>query len=202
MTDPSAAALVAALERHLVAAFGPVGARAAVTFLGTDELQVLRFGPDDAGVRRYVTVGASTAPMADPAALHPDPVAGPRVELVLALRGSVDEVLRPLAALARTPVVEGLRLTPGMTIDLGGPLWDGADVSTVLLDSDAGLADLPLAAPADPIRFLAVLPLLPEEVAARRRHGTADLRASWQRHGTDLTDPRRRFRADASLTAG
>jgi hypothetical protein len=41
---------------------------ASVTFLGTERIEVLRFGPDlaDDGVYHYVTLGCSRHPMFDP----------------------------------------------------------------------------------------------------------------------------------------
>lgn len=131
-----------AVEAHLVTALGEPGSRGSVTFLGTDRVDVLRFGPepDERGaVFRYVTVGLARSPMRDPAAPAPDPHAGPRAELVLTLRGQYDDVLRPLATLAAAPAVEGVVLTAGASVELGAPLWPGAPFSAVLLGEPSGL---------------------------------------------------------------
>src|SRR4051812_19654513 len=134
---------------------------ASVTFLGTEPLQVLRFGPDDAGVVRYATVGVSRRPMHPPTAAVADPLRGPRSELVLSLRPGRDQVLRSLAVLAASPDVEGVVLTAGVTLDLQTPLWPAAAVSAVLLGEPGGLVpDLDLAlADVEPVRFHPVLPM-------------------------------------------
>ncbi|MGC0420591.1 suppressor of fused domain protein [Embleya sp. AB8] len=181
------------VEAHLTATFGDPTGRAGVTFVGTDRIEVLRFGPDADGVVRYATLGMSRAPMADPAALLADPIAGPRGELVLSVRGGHDSVLRPLAVLASTPQVEGLVIAPGASLDLGGPLWEGGAFHAVLVAEPGGLlADLPLPAPADPVRFFPLLPMTPAEAAWKRAQGAEALQEKWLKHGTDLRDPNRR----------
>lgn len=185
-------AVLAAVEARLSGVFGEPDARAAVTFLGADRIEVLRFhGPE--GLVRYATLGMSAAPMADPADLVADPVAGPRAELVFTVRGGQDEVLRPLATLAASPQVEGLVVAPGASLDLGAPLWAGAPFTSFLVAEPGGLVeDLELPDPADPVRFLPLLPMTPNEAAHKRVHGAADLQERWLRHGTDLRDPSRR----------
>src|SRR5262245_12038768 len=88
----------ATVARHHVDAVGPVSGRAAVTFLGAEPIDVLRFGPHPDGYFRYATVGMSAEPMGDPAAAVRDP-AGPRAELLLSLRAPRDSVARRLAVL-------------------------------------------------------------------------------------------------------
>jgi hypothetical protein len=184
---------VPAVEAHLTSAFGEPAARAAVTFVGTDRMEVLRFGPDETGIVRYATLGMSRAPMTDPAAALADPVRGPRAELVLSVSGSHDSVLRPLAVFAASPQVEGLVVAPGASLDVGGPLWDGAAFTAVLVAEPGGLvADLPLPEPAEPVRFLPLLPMTAAETAWKRVHGAEALRERWLRHGTDLRDPNRK----------
>ncbi|ONH33844.1 suppressor of fused domain protein [Pseudofrankia asymbiotica] len=135
----------AAVERHLVAAFGPVGGRAGVTFLGAEPIDVLRFGPRPDGFFRYATVGMSAEPMSDPAAAVRDP-AGPRAELVLSLRVPRDSVARQLALLAAIPSIEGVPVIAGAGLDLGEPLWDEAPFHGVLVGEPGGLVpDLLLA---------------------------------------------------------
>lgn len=120
---------------------------ASVTFLGTEPLEVLRFGPDAAGVVRYATVGVSRRAMHPPTATVADPLRGPRAELVLSLRPGRDDVLRALAVLAATPDVEGIVLAAGVTLDLQAPLWTGARAGAVLLGEPGGLVpDLDLVA--------------------------------------------------------
>ncbi|MFE7188571.1 suppressor of fused domain protein [Kitasatospora sp. NPDC057541] len=190
---PSRTAVLAAVEARLLTVFGEPNGRAAVTFLGADRIEVLRFGPDAEGLVRYATLGMSAAPMADPTATVVDQVRGPRAELVLTIRGGRDGVLRALATFAATPQVEGLVVAPGGSLDLGAPLWDGAPFTSVLAAEPGGLVeDLELDGPADPVRFLPVLPMTPNEAGWKRVHGAAALQERWLQHGTDLRDPERR----------
>ena len=176
---------------------GPV-VSASVTFLGTEPLEVLRFGPDDAGVVRYATVGVSRRPMHPPTATVADPLRGPRSELLLSLRPGRDEVLRSLAVLAASPDVEGIVLSAGATLDLQTPLWPGAGVSAVLLGEPGGLVpDLDLALElglddVQPVRFHPVLPMTGGEAALSRAKGAGLVQQLWLDAGTDLRDPDRR----------
>ncbi|GHG35004.1 MULTISPECIES: suppressor of fused domain protein [Streptomyces] len=187
--------VLALVEARLRTALGEPDARAAVTFLGTDRIEVLRFVDAEAGLVRYATLGMSAAPMADPTAALADPVKGPRAELVLTVRlgrADTDKVLRPLAVLAATPQVEGVIVAPGASLDLGGPLWPGAGFSSVLVAGSGGLVeDLELDEPMDPVRFLPLLPMTPNEAAWKRVHGAQALEERWLAKGTDLRDPLR-----------
>ncbi|MFH9661933.1 suppressor of fused domain protein [Streptomyces sp. NPDC017248] len=179
------------VEARLTSALGEPDARAAVTFLGTDRIEVLRFQEGD--VVRYATLGMSGQPMTDPTATLADPVKGPRAELVLSVRAGradTDKLLRPLAVLAASPQVEGLVVTPGASLDVGGPLWPGAPFTAVLVGEPGGLVeDLELDDPMDPVRFLPLLPMTPNEAAWKRVHGAQALQERWLAHGTDLRDP-------------
>ncbi|MGJ5753529.1 suppressor of fused protein SUFU [Streptomyces puniciscabiei] len=182
------------VEARLTTALGEPDARAAVTFLGTDRIEVLRFQEGD--VLRYATLGMSAHPMTDPAAMLADPVKGPRAELVLSVRAGLadtDKVLRPLAVLAASPQVEGLIVTPGASLDVGDPLWPGAPFTSVLVGEPGGLVeDLELDDPMEPVRFLPLLPMTPNEAAWKRVHGAQALQERWLANGTDLRDPARR----------
>lgn len=185
--------VLALVEARLRTALGEPDARAAVTFLGTDRMEVLRFVDGD--VIRYATLGMSDRPMADPTAVLADPVKGPRAELVLSVRAGLadtDKVLRPLAVLAASPQVEGVIVAPGASLDLGEPLWPGAPFSSVLVAESGGLVeDLELDDPMDPVRFLPLLPMTPNEAAWKRVKGAQELQERWLTHGTDLRDPQR-----------
>lgn len=187
------------VEARLRTALGEPDARAAVTFLGADPIEVLRFREDD--IVRYATLGMSAQPMGDPTAMVADPVKGPRAELVLSVRAGLadtDKALRPLAVLAASPQVEGVIVTPGASLDVGGPLWPSAPFSSVLVAEPGGLVeDLDLDEPLDPVRFLPLLPMTPNEAAWKRVHGAQALQERWLTHGTDLRDP---SRASVSLT--
>lgn len=114
------AEVLSSVEARLRSALGEPEARAAMTFVGTDRIEVLRFldpgqtsdsGEGEGAVVRYATLGMSARPMADPTVVVPDPDRGPRAELVLSVRAGLadtDKVLRPLAVLAASPQVEGL----------------------------------------------------------------------------------------------
>lgn len=189
--------LLAAVEAHLVATWKPPEARAAVTFVGAAPVEILRFGPGADGVVHYATLGMSVHPMTDPADLAPDPVHGPRAELFLSIRqggtsAALDTVARRLAVLAMTPFIEGVVIRPGVSLDLTEPLWDGAAFTAVLVGDSGEMADLELPPPADPVRFLPVLPMTPTEAAWKRVHGAEALQQTWQDHNTDLRDPDRR----------
>ncbi|MEW1829178.1 suppressor of fused domain protein [Streptomyces sp. NPDC088196] len=190
--------VLALVEARLRTALGEPDARAAVTFLGTDRVEVLRFQDDnqDGTVVRYATLGMSAQPMSDPTSMLADPVAGPRAELVLSVRSGLadtDKVLRPLAVLAASPQVEGVIVAPGASLDVGEPLWPGAPFTSVLVAEPGGLVeDLELDAPLDPVRFLPLLPMTPNEAAWKRVHGAQALQERWLTNGTDLRDPSRK----------
>ncbi|MFD3324236.1 suppressor of fused domain protein [Streptomyces sp. NPDC058701] len=187
------AEILALVEARLRSAFGEPDARAAVTFLGTDRIEVLRFAEGD--LVRYATLGMSAHPMTDPTAVVADPVRGPRAELVLTVRGGLaptDKLLRPLAVLGASPQVEGLVVAPGASLDVGEPLWEGAPFSSVLVAEPGGLVeDLELDEPMDPVHFLPLLPMTPNEAAWKRVHGATALQERWLARGTDLRDPLR-----------
>jgi hypothetical protein len=179
------------VEAHLLSVLGQDSGRAGVSFLGAERIDVLRFGPDPDGLVRYATLGMSRAPMGDPGALVvlED---GPRAELLLSVRDLQDSVLRRLAVLAASPSVEGVVLGPGAGLDLGEPLWDGAPFTAVLVGEPGGLVpDLELDADHEPVRFLPLLPMTPNEAAWKRVHGAQALEQRWLETGTDLRDPRR-----------
>ena len=187
--DPDGVLLL--VEAQLLSAFGQDSGRAGVSFLGTERIDVLRFGPDPDGLVRYATLGMSRHPMGDPGAAlvaaH-----GPRAELLLTVRDLHDSVLRRLAVLAASPAVEGVVVVPGAGLDVGEPLWDGAPFTAVLVAEPGGLVpDLVLEEGEEPVQFLPLLPMTPGEAAFKRVHGAGALQELWLRHGTDLRDPLR-----------
>ena len=190
------AEILALVEARLRTALGEPEARAAVTFLGTDRIEVLRFTDPDQKLVRYATLGMSASPMSDPTSALADPVKGPRTELVLTVRAGfadTDKALRPLAVLAASPQVEGVVVAPGASLDVGEPLWPGAPFTSVLVAEPGGLVeDLELDAPLDPVRFLPLLPMTRNEAAWKRVHGAAALQEKWLSAGVDLRDPLRR----------
>ncbi|MET9360484.1 suppressor of fused domain protein [Streptomyces sp. NPDC006632] len=186
--------VLALVEARLRTTLGEPDARAAVTFLGTDRIEVLRFVEGD--IVRYATLGMSAQPMADPTSALADPVKGPRAELILSVRAGLadtDKVLRALAVLAASPQVEGVVVAPGASLDTGDALWPGAPFTSVLVAEPGGLVeDLELDAPMDPVRFLPLLPMTTNEAAWKRVRGAQELQERWLNQGTDLRDPLRK----------
>jgi hypothetical protein len=188
---PSPDVLLVEVEAHLVSVLGHDSGRAGVSFLGTERIDVLRFGPDPHGLVRYATLGMSRTPMGDPG-LDVVLADGPRAELLLSVTGAQDTVLRRLAVLAASPAVEGVVIAPGAGLDLGEPLWDGARFTAVLVGQPGGLVpDLPVGEGLQPVRFLPLLPMTPNEAAWKRVHGAEALEQRWLEQGTDLRDPQR-----------
>jgi hypothetical protein len=164
---------------------------ASVTFLGAESIDVLRFGPTADGTNHHVSLGCSRHPMLDPTAMMMDAVAGPRAEVVVALRGPTPTgLVRSIAIVAATPAVEGLVLAPDALIDLETPLWEGAPFTAMLLGrSDIDDVDLP--APYDPVVVLTATPITPTEAAWVRLKGAEAMREAWRTDGVDVRDPRR-----------
>lgn len=174
---------LALVENHVAGALGAPAARASVTFLGADPVDVLRH--DSGDLVHYVTLGMSRAPLPDPSS---DVITldGPRAELVLTLRGPRDGVLRALAASAMSPFVEHAVVVPGASLDLGEPLWPGARFTALLVgEPGAPVADM------DDVRFFPVVPMTPNEAAFKRVRGAEALEERWMSSGTDPRDPDR-----------
>ncbi|HVE99207.1 MAG TPA: suppressor of fused domain protein [Mycobacteriales bacterium] len=166
-----------------------MSARAGVTFVGMEPIEVLRF-ESDGDVVRYVTLGMSRRPLPDPTSPVVETETGPRAELLISLRGRHDSVLRPLAVLAAAPSVEGTRPSAGSSFDLQGPLCEGATVSAVLVGEAGGLVpDLLLQH--GPVNVLPLLPMTSGEAEWKRAYGAAALEERWLAAGTDLRDPYR-----------
>lgn len=180
--------------RHFADVAEPDAAR--VTFLGVEPIEVLRFGPGPDRMVHYVSAGCSRHPMGDPGQLLADQVHGPRAEIVVSLRssGSDTGLARSLAAVAAAPVVEGVVLVPDALIDLGGPLWTGPSGPvpfTAVLLGDSDIAELTLAPPREPVRFLSAIPITATEAAWVRLKGAEAMREAWRSDGVDVFDPAR-----------
>lgn len=178
------------VERAFVEHFAHVPARASVSFVGVQPIEVLRFEPipDE---RVYISLGMSREAMTNAAdAVISD--SGPRAELMLHQRDPDDarvEVWRRLAVLAAGPAVEGIVYRSDMTVDLGEPLVPGS-VCTGVLVGEAPIA--PIRTELGPVQVFEVVPATPNEVAWCRVHGTAALRERWRRSDVDLLDLHRR----------
>jgi hypothetical protein len=182
----------ARLDEHFVAAgVGAEPVSASVTFLGTESIDVLRYGPDGDGVYYYVSLGCSRHPMVDPTDLMADPTIGPRAEVVVALRGPTPSGLaRSIAVVAAAPAVEGLVLGADALVDLETRLWEGAPFTAVLLGaSDIGDVELP--APLGPVWVLSATPITATEAAWVRLKGAEAMREAWRVDGVNVLDPLR-----------
>ncbi len=165
--------------------------QASVTFLGTERIDVLRFGPDEDGVSHYVSLGCSRHPMFEPTELVTDALHGPRAEAVVALRGQSQKgLVRSLAILAAAPAVEGLILEPDALIDFETPLWDSAPFTAFLLGR-SDIDDIALTAPLPPVAVLSATPITATEAAWVRLKGADAMREAWQQDGVDVLDPGR-----------
>lgn len=178
---------------HVTELVGSTPQRASVTFLGVEPIDVLRFAPATEGQDLvFVTVGCARHPMSDPGDLNPDPVRGPRAELVVRMRADrpLPGLHRRLATLAAAPSVEGLILAEDALLDIGEPLWDGAPFTALVTESDS-FDDCPLDAPAEPVQFLRAVPITANEAAWMRLKGVDALREAWAEAQIDVRDPAR-----------
>jgi hypothetical protein len=165
---------------------------ASVTFLGTERIDVLRFGPDGGGAYHYVSLGCSRHPMFDPTEMVTDALRGPRAEVVVALRGPSPKGLsRSVAILAAAPAVEGLMLEPDALVDLQSALWDSAPFTAFLLGR-SDIDDVLLPAPRPPVMVLSATPITGTEAAWVRLKGADAMREAWAQDGVDVLDPARR----------
>jgi hypothetical protein len=189
------------VRAHLRDHFAHVGITAepdaaSITFLGTEKIDVLRFGPDTReeheGVVHYVSLGCSRHPMFDPTEMVADALHGPRAEVTVALRGPYPRGLsRSIAIVAAAPAVEGLILEPDALIDLETPLWEGGSFTAFLL-SRSDIGDVELTPPLEPVRILSATPITATEAAWVRLKGADAMREAWAQDGVDVVDPRRR----------
>ncbi|MEO7260543.1 MAG: suppressor of fused domain protein [Jatrophihabitantaceae bacterium] len=174
---------------HLVEAayrqhFETAPARASVSFLGLDPIEVLRY-PD--GYRdHYLSLGMSRYPMADPGELMIAAESAPRAELLLSAAGRPELLWRKLAVLAAAPAVEGAVYQVGNRVDLGEPLCSGSRCTGGVLTA-AGLQPIAVPGLAD-VQVLRVLPATQTELAWARVHGSERLQQRWLTAGTDLVD--------------
>ena len=187
MATVSGAGVLAAIERALVERFGHQPQRAALSLVGVDPIEVLRFAPRP-DERVYVTLGMARHPMTG-AAESARGSAGPRAELLLWVRDPTDamsEVWKSLGLLAATPAVEGFVYRDGVTVELGRPLVRGSHCVGVLA---VAAPDLPAVdTEQGPVAILQALPATSAELAWCRVRGSVALRERWSTDGTDRLD--------------
>lgn len=174
------AVVEAAYREH----FEVLPARASVSFVGVEELEVLRYA--DGERRHYVSLGMSRYPMADPNDLVIDTGSAPRSELLITTAGQPDDLWRRLAVIAAAPAVEGAVYTAGTRIDLNEPLCAGSRCTGAVL-ADGPMKAIRVSGMAD-VKLLSLLPATASELAWARVHGSEALRQRWTEAGTDLSD--------------
>jgi hypothetical protein len=184
MTSPAVRAdVLAAVEAALSAQYGQHPARASVSFVGVDPIEVLRFrdGPAD---EVLVTLGMSGNVMtaAQESVLDGS---GPRAELLLSVHSGWGEAWRSLAVLAAAPAVEGLVYAPGATIDTATSLAPASRCTGGLIAEPAGPA---VPTGAGEVQLLPLHPATATELAWCRVHGADALRGRWAEQGVDLRD--------------
>ena len=178
-------AVEAAYRQH----FEVEAARASVSFLGVDPIEVLRFAGDiDRGVQvdHYVSLGMSRFGMADPSALVVDESTAPRAEVMLTATERPPDLWRKLAVLAAAPAVEGAVYAVGNRVDLGEPLCPGSRCTGVVLGR--GPMQPVVVEGSSSVEILQLLPATQTELAWARVHGSDALTGRWAAAGTDLAD--------------
>ncbi|MEO8889797.1 MAG: suppressor of fused domain protein, partial [Jatrophihabitantaceae bacterium] len=186
MDEPGGRDVLALVEAALQQHFGQVPARASVSFVGVDPIEILRFEPVP-GERAYLSLGMARHPMtaATETLQHSD---GPRAELMLHVRDPVDafaDVWRSLSVLAASPAVEGVVYAAGMTVDTGQPLAAGSRCTGGVLVASPVSA---IPTPAATVDVLQLVPATSNELAWCRVQGSAALRDRWAAQGRDLLD--------------
>lgn len=178
------AAITVAVEQRLREHFEVAPQRASVSFVGVPQLEVLRYGAEDAV--HYVTLGMSAFPLVEASESAIDPATAPRAELMLTTRDAPETIWKSLAVLAAAPAVEGAVYRVGGRVDLTEPLVAGTlCTGGVLVDSP--LEAVPVNGFAD-VEILTVLPATATELAWARVHGSEALLARWREAGTPLTE--------------
>ncbi|MDR1998572.1 MAG: suppressor of fused domain protein [Frankiaceae bacterium] len=182
-----------AVEAALIQRFGATPARASVSFVGLERLEVLRWR--SGAIAWLATLGASRHPMSAGDSMHVDPVRGPRAEILVRVRddgGASAALVRAMAVVAASPAVESMVLRPDATIDLGAALGPGSRCTGFLLGaSDAADVD-PGIPGVEPVSLLEAWPVTAHELAWARARGAAALRDQLVGEGVDIADLGRR----------
>jgi hypothetical protein len=179
--------LLPLVESHYERHFGSEPSRASVSFVGVEQIEVLRFVQGTVAV--YLTLGMSRQPMSLSSQPTIDPVLGPRAELVLVAlssRANLDVLWRKLAVLAAGPAVESVRYEPGSRVDLG-EAWEPSSRCTGGILAPSMLPPLMIAGNIQ-IQFLRVIPATAGELAYARIHGSDSVLALWQQQAAELVD--------------
>jgi hypothetical protein len=177
-------------------------ARASISFVGVESIEVLRYQESDdqepSGKTRlaasspesvatsYLTLGMSRHPMTESSATMVDASTAPRGELLLSVLGCPDDVWRRLAVLAAAPAVESAVYRVGMRVELGEP-WCAGSRCTGAVVAPGPLADIPVPG-LRPVTVFRLLPAVPVELAWARVQGSESLLERWRSAGTELRD--------------
>jgi hypothetical protein len=173
-------AVEAAYRQH----FEVAPARASVSFLGVEPIEILRYA--EGGIDHFLSLGMSRYPMADPAQAVIDSARSPRGELMLSAGTPPGELWKSLAILAAAPAVEGAVYAVGNRIDMGQPLVAGSRCTGGILQQSA-LQPVRVAGFSD-VLVLQVMPATANELAWARVHGSDALASRWKEAATELTD--------------
>jgi hypothetical protein len=140
------------------------------------------------GVCIYATLGASEALVGSP---------DRRCEFFIGLLPAVDDVVAALAEVALHGTGDGRVPKAGDTVTLAYPLWPSTTATTFLFSNgDENLP--PLQTDDTLVCFVKVVPIFPDELEFKKRHGTARLWEEFQRKQVPFWDP---GRSSALLTS-
>lgn len=176
--------ILATVESRYREHFEVEPARASVSFLGVDPIEILRF--DDHDRQHFASLGMARYPMADPQATIVDPSTAPRAELMVSVSHAADDLWRQLAVLAAAPAIEGAVYQVGNRVDLGQPLCAGSRCTGGVLQP-SGLQAIEVAGLAS-VQVLELIPATATELAWARVHGTDALVRRWRLAKTDTAD--------------
>ncbi len=179
--------VIATVESAYHQHFETSPARASVSFVGVDPIEILAYRqnhPDQRRLTTYLSLGMSRYPMvpADSDVLTAD---GPRAELMLEVSGDSDDVWRRLAVLAAAPAVESVVYALDARIDLGEPWLAGSRCTGVIVTASPLL---PVDIDGATVEIFQLIPTTQIELAWARIHGSRSLMERWQAAATDLTD--------------
>jgi hypothetical protein len=170
--------------------FGGPPARASISFLGVEPMEILRYRTESSTV--FCSLGMARSPMT-PADESLVDVGGPRAELLVEItspeadsgQAEVDEVWRALAIFAAAPSVEGVVYAPGTTVDSGRVLVRGSRCTGGLV-LESGIPDVVTGLGL--VTVLRLVPATADELAWARVHGARELQGRFDQQGTDTGD--------------
>jgi hypothetical protein len=184
--------LVETVEAAYRQYFQLIPARASVSFVGVQPIEVLRFSEPvqqevaTTALTHYLSLGMCRYPMVAGSETHTDDRLAPRAELLISVTGAADGLWRRLAVLAAAPAVEGAVYQDGGRLHLGEALVTGSRCTGGILTT-AWIPAIAVPGTAG-VRLLQVLPATATELAWARVHGSSALRQRWAECDTPLHD--------------